>query len=69
MQGRESAILKLIQYRASAQGFDEDMRLVGEAVAIRALNAGASAHRAVAEGIQASQRLARASHHKNKSLT
>ena len=62
MEARQTAILNLIQHRAITQGFNDDMRLVGEAIAIRAFKAGASAHRAVTEGIQASYQLARISH-------
>lgn len=62
MQERQTAILNLIKYRAINLGFNEDMRLVGEAIAIRAFHAGASAHRAVTEGLQAGDRLARISH-------
>ena len=62
MQERQTAILNLIKYRAINLGFNEDMRLVGEAIAIRAFHAGASAHRAVTEWILASDRLARISH-------
>ncbi len=59
MQQRQTAILNLIKHRAIDLGFNDDMRLVGEAIAIRAFHAGASAHRAVTEGLLASHQLAR----------
>ncbi len=49
----EDAVLELIQHKAARKRFSEDMRLVCEAVAIRALKEGASAFRAVESGIAA----------------
>ncbi|HGG60571.1 MAG TPA: hypothetical protein ENK26_11775 [Gammaproteobacteria bacterium] len=51
----ENAVLELIQHKAVRERFSEDMQLVCEAVAIRALREGASAFRAVESGIAAAR--------------
>lgn len=48
---RETAILSLIRRKGQRLGYNQDMILIGEAIALRSLFSGASAHRCIQAGL------------------
>ncbi len=54
---RETAILSLVRRRAQRLGYNQDMILVGEAIALRNLSSGASAHRCIQAGLDEASKM------------